>query len=144
MRLFLFLLCFVVVFDATSKQGNHEKWECKNDVEIYCNDQHCVTTPQHEISSMSVIIELAENAKFDVCAYTGCWKGKSKIRRSGPFIILTDENVKKVTPSNDLQPVNIAIVLDKMDKTAIVKAARWSHPYKCKILTTRTNTTKSD
>ncbi len=103
-----------------------ESWQCRNDVEVHCAEGKCDAKKSGEFTPMSVSFDGL--GKMSVCAYTGCWEGVGKVSSSDNFMILNGQNLKFST--SDMKQ-NIAIILDKTDNVATLKAGSFAQPLVC-------------
>ena len=117
------LLLVLSLFGA--EQAN---WDCRNQVEIRCIEGKCESTDQGEFTPMS--ISFSDKGEVSVCAYTGCWNGNGRVTKSDTFLSVTAENLSFST--NDSSKASVAIVLDRNDKTGLVKVGEFAQPIVCK------------
>ncbi|MCB2097318.1 MAG: hypothetical protein KDE05_06770 [Parvularculaceae bacterium] len=54
-----------------------EKWNCRNQVEVWCAADGCAATPPDESTPMDIWASAGEagTGTISACAYTGCWEG---------------------------------------------------------------------
>ena len=100
-------------------------YQCKNDVEVQCDSSGC-ESEANSFTAMSV--DFDDTGNLSVCAYSGCWQGQADLLSAGHFTVLTAQNLKFST-SDDVQ--NIAIILDRIDGVAVLKAGGFAQPLLC-------------
>ena len=100
------------------------QWECSNDLEISCDAEGCAVS--ESVTPMSVTMDDAGG--MSVCAYTGCWEGTGTVTQSERFVVLASDALPFSTAPDTAA---IAIVLDKADRVAVLKAKSFAHPLRC-------------
>ncbi len=117
------------IFGATSPAAPTESWQCRNDLEIRCDAGKCAAETRDAFTPMSVSFD--DSGKISVCAYTGCWEGTGTASETGTFLMLMGENFKFSTSDTSDMNEDVAIILDKKDKIAVLKAGGFAHPLIC-------------
>lgn len=122
----IFLLA-VGLFAATAF-AQTASWECRNDLEVRCAGGKCEAESGDGFTPMSVTF--AETGRLSVCAYTGCWEGTAGVSGDDRFLMLTGRGLRFST--NASMKEDIAVVLDRRDGVATLKAGGFAHPLICK------------
>lgn len=117
---------------ALSSTAPTARWQCRNDLEISCDTEHCETSDS--FTPMSVTVDDA--GSMSVCAYTGCWEGTGTVVQSERFVVLTGHDLPFSTaPDAAESQADIVIAIDKQDHVAILKAGSFAQPLLCEQLT---------
>ncbi len=122
------LILILSILGITSAET--ESWQCRNDLEIRCRSGKCEAATENGFTPMSVNFD--ETGSMSVCAYTGCWEGVGKVSKEADFLILSGQNLKFSTSDSADMNENIAIILDRKDNIAMLKAGGFAHPLICK------------
>ena len=109
-----------------------EGWRCRNTVEVHCNDGACEALPQDETTPLDVAF--TTTGSFLVCAYTGCWDGEGKVLATESLLTIVKDDAPWSDPSNPDNAQDVAIMFDRGDSTAVVKAGGFVVPLACKPL----------
>ncbi len=70
----MFEMLFLAAAMSNRSEIPADRWVCKNDVEVWCDEEGCRTRPGDETTPLSVTA--AGDRSFSVCAYTGCWESE--------------------------------------------------------------------
>lgn len=109
-----------------------EGWRCRNTVEVQCHDGECAALPRDETTPLDVAF--STTGSFIVCAYTGCWQGDGEVLETDSLLSIVQDAVPWSDPSNPDNAQDIAIVFDRGDRTAVVKAGVFVVPLACSVL----------
>lgn len=99
---------------------------CRNaELEISCGQGKC--TAAESFTPMAVTLGM--QGRLSVCAYSGCWEGRARMRREGRFRIFTGIALEwtGTTPGR----ADFAVIFDTSDRVAILKGAGFAHPLVC-------------
>ena len=115
---------------AATRAAPSAQWQCHNDVEISCEVGRCEAADRDSFTPMAVRFDAA--GSMSVCAYSGCWEGTGTVVKREPFIVLTGHDLPFSTAADSAaRRADIAIVLDREDEVAILKAGAFAHPLRC-------------
>ena len=107
------------------------QWQCRNDLEISCDAEHCEAADS--FTPMSVTVDDA--GSMSVCVYTGCWEGTGTVAQSARFVVLTGHDLPFSTAAEAAgTQADIVIAIDKADDVAILKAGSFAQPLRCETL----------
>jgi hypothetical protein len=120
------LILILSIFALTGIAEAKESWQCRNDLEITCENGKCDAKTEDGFTPMSVNID--DTGAMNVCAYSGCWTGSGQVFTTQKFLTLNASNLKFST-SDDR--ANISITLDRTDNVAIIKAGSFAQPLVC-------------
>lgn len=105
-------------------------YQCDNDVAIQCYGSACTADVSDDYDR--IFTNFAEDGSLRVCSRSGCWQGHADVSNSKGFLVLTAESIKFTAKnSSQSKTENIAIVLDKNDAVAVLKAGIYSQPLFC-------------
>lgn len=126
----LFVLSSCQSLPASSKVSQPpsiaQYYQCTNDVEVQCNETECAFE-SNDFTPMDVTFDDA--GSLSVCAYSGCWQSQADMSNRGNFIVLSALNAKFST-SETTQ--DLALIMDRADGVAILKAGAFAQPLLCK------------
>jgi hypothetical protein len=107
-----------------------ETWHCRNTVEVHCRDGNCVALDPDETTPLDVAFSTAGG--FAVCAYTGCWDGDAAPLATEPFLVIAQPRAPWSDPARADGEADVAIVFDRADRVAVVKAGGLVVPLQCR------------
>ena len=114
--------------DPAAAAAPTTSWQCRNDVEISCDDEGCDV--EDSFTAMDVRVDAA--GSMSVCAYSGCWEGTGTVAGSEAFVVFTGHNLAFSTaPDSEESKKDIVIAIDRADQVAILKAGAFAHPLLC-------------
>ncbi len=117
---------------AASSAAPTTQWQCRNDLEISCDVEHCEAVE----SFTPMDVRLDDAGSMSVCAYTGCWEGTGTVTKSEHFVVLMGHDLPFFTaPDAADSQADIVIAIDKEDHVAILKAGSFAQPLLCEQLT---------
>lgn len=106
------MLCDATVLKAETPSS----YTCANrEFQITCNQQKCESSDG--FTPMSVTVSLQRKA-IDVCAYSGCWKGRfAGARSDAKLVVLQANRLQPNAPG--LAPEDVAMIIDKKSSGAV-------------------------
>ena len=108
-----------------------ERWQCKNDLEIRCDVEHCEVAD----SFTPMDVQFDDAGSMSGCAYSGCWEGKGTVVQREHFVVLTGYDLPFSTaPDSADSRAAIVLVLDRADQVGMLKAGAFAHPLRCEQL----------
>ena len=115
---------------STSTELYATTWNCKNDVEIQCDDVSCTSTKGGEFTPMDVRFDT--KGSFSACAYSGCWNGKGRVVANGSLIVVQKRLADLSEPNVGTERrEDISIMFSTTDRIALVKAGQFVLPMHC-------------
>lgn len=116
---------------ALSATVSPERWQCRNDLEISCDVEHCEAAD----SFTPMDVRFDDAGSMSVCAYSGCWEGTGTVVQSEHFVVLTGHELPFSTaPDSADSRAAIVIALDRADQVGILKAGAFVQPLLCEQL----------
>lgn len=107
-----------------------DNWQCRNDLEIRCNPEHCEAASEGNFTPMRVHVDDAGSMR--VCAYSGCWEGTGTVVKSEDFVVLIGHELTfSTSPDSVKLQENIVIAIDRTDDVGILKVGAFAHPLRC-------------
>lgn len=103
-----------------------QTWRCRNDIEISCTGEGCVTEATDSFTPMDIYVETTGN--MSICAYTGCWEGDGQALTKEPFLIFFGEDLDFSTAPD---PQDIVLTIDRRDRVGLLKVATYALPVLC-------------
>jgi hypothetical protein len=118
-----------VLFGASSFAAHAAGWNCRNnDLEIRCADGKCEAQREGEFTPFAVSFERSGRS-LSVCAYSGCWEGKSRALKSGTHLLLSGRGLKWSGTTPDSADFMVAI--DTRDRIGFVQGEGFAMPMTC-------------
>lgn len=114
--------------------GHAEHWSCQNDdLEIRCAVGVCTAISSGEQNGFTpMAIEVADNGKVSVCAYTGCWEGEGKTLGTEDFLVVAGHDLPFSTaPESQAKGMHVVVAVDRHDGFGAVKAGGFAQPIRC-------------
>lgn len=100
-------------------------WNCTNKgIEVQCDKDSCSSSTSFTPLSIS-----ADNKKLSVCAYTGCWEGKSTVIKQGHYIIYTGNHLAWTHNKNSKD--NFILVINTKENPGLLKGGGFAMPVYC-------------
>lgn len=123
------LTCLLVMPAGSAIAG---AWTCGNpDVEVGCSETRC-EAQSHGFTPMNVSFNVA--GELDVCMYSGCWIGRGDPVDANGFLVITARDlVWSTDPEPGEMRQDLAIVLDRRDNVAVLKAGSYTQPLLCRV-----------
>lgn len=126
------MLLFTLLF-ATSATAD-EVWNCRNpDIEVGCDSEKCTALGRGDFTPMSVAF--TKEGYISACMYSGCWEGEGRATDSGRFLaILASNLIWSTDPEPGSRRQDVAILFDRNDRVAMLKAGDYAQPLLCTLL----------
>lgn len=109
-----------------------ENWRCRNDLEVRCAEGACEAETEGGFTPMAVHAD--DSGAMSVCAYTGCWEGTGEVYQGKRFLVWVGYDLEFSTSPGPESKADIALVIDRADGVATIKAGEFAHPLRCKRL----------
>ena len=101
-------------------------WQCTNDIEVSCAAQKCTASESFTPTSIS----LQETGRMEICAYSGCWRGRGTVTKSKGAVYFSAPKLK--WSGVEKGEARAIVALDTLDRLALVKVAGFAMPVHCK------------
>lgn len=120
----LLLLTLALLCSAPYAQTS---WQCTNKyAEISCTEQNCqVQTEQFTPFD----IHISNNQEINICAYSGCWSGKTKYTQSKTFDHYFTQQL--VWNNDEVRDEIFSISIDKTEKVGSLLGSGFILPLIC-------------
>jgi len=102
-------------------------WRCDNQIEVWCTVDSCAAKPADEMTPLSVSASL--DGRFSICAYTGCWEGKSEAAGTPSRLLWAADAVPFST--NDAFTADISLLIIAKDGVGFVRVGGIATPLLC-------------
>jgi hypothetical protein len=121
--------CLTAISMCLAASAGAAEWRCSNNFESQCLAGACsVETVQGSFTPLDIRFD--DTGYVEVCAYSGCWRGKGKVIARAPFLTLVGEDVPWSMPApND--SVNIVISLNAKERVGTLQAGGFVQPFSC-------------
>ncbi len=117
---------FSIILALFTTYAFSSSWNCRNhDLEIRCNSSKCETSNGFTPFDISINISGA----LSICAYSGCWKGKGKVMKSGNHFLISGTKLKWA--GTNTGTANFIVAVDTRDKVGFVKGEGFAMPTTC-------------
>lgn len=104
-------LMAAMMFGASKTEVPPERWNCRNQIEVWCAADGCAATPPDEFTPMDIWASV--DGDVSVCAYSGCWEGRAALSADGGRLVW----------SGDALPFRSAVEGAAGDVTLLILAA---------------------
>lgn len=85
----MLLALIAALLSSSRSEIPPDRWTCENQIEVWCTVDSCAAKPAEEMTPMSV--SARRDGRFSVCAYSGCWEGKTApVEASGRLLWAAD------------------------------------------------------
>jgi hypothetical protein len=119
-------LAFYIIIFIFSAPAFSLEWQCRNiDMEIRCDSEKCASSDTFTAFDISI----SDKGKMEICAYSGCWKGKGKVLSSGKHMLVSGQKLKWQTEIQSKADFMLAI--DLTDKVGFIKGEGFAMPIRC-------------
>lgn len=125
---FSVLAMIAAALGASKSETPPDRWLCANDIEIWCTVDSCAAKPEEETTPLAV--EARADGRFSVCAYTGCWEGRSEMVDADGRLVWTGDSVAFST--NDAASADISLMIIRKDGVGFVRAGALASPLLCR------------
>ncbi|NWG71131.1 MAG: hypothetical protein HXY23_05905 [Parvularculaceae bacterium] len=115
---------------ASAAAASPSGWHCRNQVEIWCDgSKGCRTAPAGQSTPLDI---WADRSSYSVCAYTGCWQGKARVRRIGERHLWAGKNAPFSTaPDKEEMRSDVTLLIFESDGVGFVRAGGLATPLLC-------------
>lgn len=120
------LRIFIVIAILLPLVAEASGWSCKNnDMEISCNQGKCEVTEDFT----PINVDFDEHGSLDICAFSGCWKGKGKVLQSENHLLISGHKLKWIgtVPAKGA----FMIAFDKKNNIAVINGETFAMPVVC-------------
>lgn len=121
-------LLIAALLSSSKSEIPPDAWSCVNDVEVWCAVDSCAARPEGEMTPMAITAR--RSGEFSVCAYTGCWEGKTKVADiAGRLVWAADKAPFSTQPEGFEADVTLMII--EKDGVGFVRAGGIASPLLC-------------
>lgn len=120
---------FALALAAALVQSQPADWHCRNELEIWCSGQGCNLAPPGETTPLEIRAD--PKGGFSVCAYSGCWEGKSRPKRIAGRLIWAGDNVPFSTAREGAMATDVTLIVFEADGVGFVRAGGLATPLVC-------------
>lgn len=122
---------FLSLIAAIAMSGRSEvppdRWICANQIEVWCTVDSCAAKPETETTPMA--ISARRDGAFSVCAYTGCWGGRTTpVAAAGRYLWAADD---VAFSTNDSFTADITLLIVARDGVGFVRVGGVATPLLC-------------
>jgi hypothetical protein len=124
----MLMLLLAALVSSSKSEVPPDIWDCANDVEVWCSVDGCAAQPEGESTPMS--ISARRSGEFSVCAYTGCWEGKTEVADvAGRLVWAADSAAFSTNPDGFFADITLLII--EKDGAGFVRAGGIASPLLC-------------
>ncbi len=116
---------------AASPATSGPEWRCVNEVEIWCDAEHCAATPPSEFTPLGISAD--PRGGFSVCAYTGCWESQARPKRIAGRSLWMGDNLSFSTAQGGEMAADVTLLIVDRDGVGFVRAGGLAVPLKCTL-----------
>ncbi len=122
-------LLLAALLSSSKSEIPPDRWDCSNDVEVWCAVDGCAARPEGETTPMSV--SAGRDGSFSVCAYTGCWEGETEVvETAGRLLWAADGAGFSSQPEGGFE-ADITLLIIERDGVGFVRAGGIASPLIC-------------
>jgi len=123
-------MLFLAAFLSSSRSEiPTDAWVCENDIEVWCAVDGCAAKNADETTPMS--INAKRSGEFAICAYSGCWSGKTTVTDvRGRLVWAADDVAFSTHPEGGFR-ADVSLVIIEKDGVGFVRAGAIASPLLC-------------
>ncbi|WP_375204191.1 hypothetical protein [Hyphococcus sp.] len=122
-------LLLAALLSSSKSEVPPDVWDCENTVEVWCAVDGCAAQPDGEMTPMS--ITASRDGAFSICAYTGCWEGKTTlIDQSGRLLWAGDGAPFSTRPEGGFE-ADVTLLIIEKEGVGFVRAGGIATPLLC-------------
>ncbi len=124
----MLMMLLAALVSSSKSEIPPDIWDCSNDVEVWCSVDGCAAKAEGESTPMA--ISARRTGEFSVCAYTGCWEGKTEVADiAGRLVWAADKAAFSTNPDDFFADVTLLIV--EKEGVGFVRAGGIASPLIC-------------
>ena len=120
-------LLIAALLSSSKSEIPPDAWDCVNDVEIWCAVDSCAARPEGEMTPMSITAR--RSGEFSVCAYTGCWEGRTEVADIAGRLVWSADGAAFST--RDGFEADVTLLIVEKDGVGFVRAGGIASPLLC-------------
>ena len=121
-------LIALAMLSASKSEIPPDRWVCANDIEVWCTVDSCAAKSERESTPMAVAARA--DGRFSVCAYTGCWEGKTRMANIDGRLVWTADGVPFST--NEAAAADVSLMIVARDGVGFVRVGAIASPLLCR------------
>ena len=124
------LMLLIAAFLSSSKSEiPPDIWSCANDVEVWCAVDGCAAKEEGETTPMS--INARRSGEFSVCAYTGCWEGRTTVTDTAGRLLWAANGVPFSSQPDGGFKADVSLLIIESDGVGFVRVGGIASPLLC-------------
>lgn len=124
----MMLMLIAALLSSSKSEIPPDVWDCVNDIEVWCAVDSCAAKAADETTPMA--ITAARDGAFSVCAYTGCWEGRTEVADiAGRLVWAADGTAFSTRPEGFEADVSLLII--EAEGVGFVRAGGIANPLLC-------------
>ncbi len=124
----MYALLLAVLLSSSRSEVPPDAWVCANDIEVWCTVDSCAAKSESETTPMG--ISARGDGRFSICAYTGCWEGKTRpINAAGRLLWVADD---VAFSTNDAATADVSLMIVARDGVGFVRVGAIASPLLCR------------
>ncbi|MEZ5892898.1 MAG: hypothetical protein R3C58_07110 [Parvularculaceae bacterium] len=124
----MFFLALAALFTASKSEIPPDRWICSNEVEVWCSVDGCAAKDAGETTPMSIAAR--RTGEFSVCAYTGCWEGKTKVADAAGRLLWAANGVPFSTQPDGFK-ADVTLLIVEKEGVGFVRVGAIASPLMC-------------
>lgn len=121
-------IVLAALLSASKSEVPPDQWVCANDIEVWCTVDSCAAKPEDEATPMAIAARA--DGQFSVCAYTGCWEGKTSMTNANGRLVWAADGVPFST--NEAATADISLMIVARDGVGFVRVGAIASPLLCR------------
>lgn len=123
----MFLALVAVLAMSSRSEVPADEWVCTNQIEVWCDEDSCAARPPEETTPLAV--SAGRDGRFSVCAYTGCWEGRTApVAASGRYLWAADD---VAFSADESLTAGVTLLIVDRDGVGFVRAGGLATPLLC-------------
>ena len=125
----MLMFALAALVSSSKSEVPPDVWDCANDVEVWCTVDSCAAQPEGAMTPMSITAK--RDGSFSVCAYTGCWEGKTDlVEARGRLLWAADGAPFSTKPEGGFE-ADVTLMIIEKEGVGFVRAGGLASPLLC-------------
>lgn len=127
----MLLIALAALVTASKSEVPADRWACANDIEVWCSVDGCAAKDADETTPMA--ISARRSGEFSVCAYTGCWEGRTRVVDSAGRLVWSADGVAFSTQPDGFK-ADVTLLIVEKEGVGFVRVGAIASPLMCSRL----------
>ncbi|HPE32326.1 MAG TPA: hypothetical protein PLV61_14135 [Parvularculaceae bacterium] len=130
----MYLLAIAAMAMSSTTGLPADRWNCRNQLEVWCAADGCAATPPDEFTPMDIHATAGAAGKassLSVCAYSGCWESSAAPIRADGRLLWTADGVPFSSNPDGAMTANVTLLILTKDGVGFVRVGGLATPLLC-------------